>query len=131
MSSPTLFIPPKMERSGNLSILTFTVHPIRDVESVIARELEGLATEEAGQHLLLDFVHVDYLNSTELGTLIALHKRVEAAGGRLTLFNMSEQLFKVFTVTHLDTYLEICRPAAVARFERTLEAGEIPELAAR
>ncbi len=131
MSSLTSLIPPKVERSGNLSILTFTIHAIRDVESVIARELEALAAGEEGRHLLLDFTHVAYLNSTELGTLITLHKRVELAGGRLTLFNLSAQLFRLFTITRLDSYLEICRPAAVVRVDDTLETGETREVAAR
>lgn len=131
MSGPKSLIPPKVERSGNLSILTFTVHAIRDVESVIARELEALAAGEEGQHLLLDFAHVEYLNSVELGTLITLHKRVKAAGGRLTLFNLSAQLFRLFTITRLDTYLEICRPAAVARSGHPPRACEARELAAR
>lgn len=101
--------PPKVERSGEITIITFTADAIRDVESVIARELDTLNSDTGQQHLLLDFTHVRRLNSMELGTLINLHKRVEATGGRLTLFNLSNELFELFTITHLDTYLKICR----------------------
>jgi hypothetical protein len=54
MSDPTRLAPPKVERSGNLTILTFTADAIRDVESVIARELEALSADTGRQHLLLD-----------------------------------------------------------------------------
>lgn len=103
---------PKVERSGNITIITFVADAIRDVENVIARELEGLTAGTSERHLLLDFSHVGYLNSVELGTLITLHKKARAAGGRLTLFNLSAQVFKLFSLTRLDTFLEICREDA-------------------
>jgi ribosomal protein S21 len=82
---------------------------VRDVEDVLARELGGLTAGLTGRRLLLDFTNVDYLNSIELGTLITLHKKVEAVGGRLTLFNLSAQVLMMFTITRLDTLLTICK----------------------
>jgi anti-anti-sigma factor len=105
---------PKVERCGNITVITFTRDAIRDVEDVIARELGALSAEPGVQHLLLDFTNVACLNSVELGTLVTLHKRVKAAGGRLTLFNLSAQLYELFTLTHLDALLGICREGAVA-----------------
>jgi anti-anti-sigma factor len=104
-----IHLPPKVEQSGNVRIVTFTADKVRDVENMLARELEG-RTDGLGQiHLLLDFTNVEYLNSVELGTLITLHKRMKACGGRLTLFNLSAPVYEVFTVTHLQTLLGICR----------------------
>ena len=100
---------PKVERAGAVTVVTFTAGAIRDVENVIARELEGHTDGAAGRHLLLDFTNVRYLNSMELGTLISLHKKAEAAGGRLTLFNLDDQLRELFAVTRLDTFLAVCR----------------------
>lgn len=100
---------PKVERSGNITIITFVAGAIRDVQNVIARELEGLTAGMDVRHLLLDFSNVEFLGSLELGTLITLHKQARAAGGRLTLFNLSPQLFRVFVITRLDTLLEICQ----------------------
>ena len=72
-------------------------------------------------HLLLDFTNVEYLSSVELGTLITLHKRVKAFGGRLTLFNLNAQVYEVFTVTHLQTVLGICREEnAVAKVNQPI-----------
>jgi anti-anti-sigma factor len=111
MTTPTVHALPKVEQGGNVTIITFTADAIRNVENVLARELGGLTTGLGDRHLLLDFTNVDYLNSTELGTLVTLHKEVEAAGGRLTLFNLSAQILSMFTVTRLDTYLTICKQA--------------------
>jgi anti-anti-sigma regulatory factor len=61
--------------------------------------------------VLLDFTNVYRINSEEMGTLIGLHQRVKAAGGRLTLFNLDPDVYEAFTVTHLQTLLGICREA--------------------
>jgi anti-anti-sigma factor len=101
--------PPKVEQCGDLKLITFTTCQVRDVENVIATELEG-RTDGLGEcHLLLDFTNVEYLNSVELGTLISLHKKLVALGGRLTLFNLNAQVYEVFTVCRLHTFLTICR----------------------
>lgn len=102
-------LPPKVEKSGNVKIITFTGDEVRDFESVLAKELHGRVEDLKECHLLLDFTHVEYLTSVELGTLIGLHKRVKDSGGRLTLFNLNAQVYEVFTVTHLQTLLGICR----------------------
>jgi len=102
-------LPPKVEKSGNVKIITFTGDEVRDVENVLAKELKGHMEDLRECHLLLDFTNVEYLSSVELGTLIALHKRMKASGGRLTLFNLNAQVYEVFTVTRLQTLLGICR----------------------
>jgi anti-sigma B factor antagonist len=103
--------PPKAEQSDGVKIIRFTAGQNRDVENVIAKELEGLTDGLGKSHLLLDFTNVEYITSVELGTLIGLHKRMKATGGRLTLFNLNLQVFEVFAVTRLDTLLGICREA--------------------
>jgi anti-anti-sigma factor len=109
MNAPAPRLSPKVERGGNITIITFVPDAIRDVENVIARELEGHAGSGAERHLLLDFTNVKYLNSAELGTLVTLHTQTRAAGGQLTLFNLDDQLRRLFSLTRLDTLLAICR----------------------
>ena len=109
LDPPTHHRPPKVEQNGNVRIVTFTADAVRDVENMLARELEGRTAGPTLSHLLLDFLNVKYLNSLELGTLITLHTRMKALGGRLTLFNLSDQVYEVFTATRLQTLLGICR----------------------
>jgi anti-anti-sigma factor len=111
---------PKVETSGNVTILTFTGKVFRAVANQLALELEGRTEGLGACHLLLDFSNVERINSEELGTLIGVFQRVKASGGRLTLFNLSPEVYEVFTVTRLHTLLGICRerplpnPTAVA-----------------
>jgi len=102
-------VSPKVEQAGNVKVITFTSGSVRDVDNVLARELEGLTESLGDCHLLLDFTNVEYLSSVELATLVMLHKKVKATGGRLTLFNLNADVFEVFTVTRLQTLLGICR----------------------
>ncbi len=114
MSLHAIHATSKVERSGDVTIITIRGGNIRDVENVLARDLEGLTDGLAANHLLLDFTHVEFLSSVELGTLIGLHKKQEACGGRLTLFNLSAPIFELFTLTRLHTFLGICREEALA-----------------
>src|SRR5439155_5947894 len=121
VTTPTIHTLPKVEQGADVTIITFTADPVRDVENVLARELGGLTTGLGGRHLLLDFTNVNYLNSTELGTLITLHKQIQAVGGRLTLFNLSAQVLMLFTITRLDTLLTICKEGDAAKEDAATE----------
>jgi anti-anti-sigma regulatory factor len=108
--------PPKVETGGGVTVLTFTANK-RVLADMLGSELHG-RTEGLGEgHLLLDFSNVKQLGSAELETLLVLHRRLQWAGGRLTLFNVTDEVYEVFEVARLHTVLTICRgapPAAVA-----------------
>jgi anti-anti-sigma factor len=124
MSSTTGHLPPKVEQSGNVRVVTFAADGVRDVENMLARDLEGCTGDLGGGHLLLDFTHVERLGSVELGTLIGLHQRMKACGGRLTLFNLNAEVYEVFTVTRLQTLLGICREGGAPRGGQATPAGD-------
>src|SRR5262249_54800945 len=62
-------------------------------------ELLALADEPSESDLLLDFGNVEYVYSKVLGTLVSLHKKLLASGRRLTVGNLSPQVYEVFAVT--------------------------------
>jgi anti-anti-sigma regulatory factor len=109
VSFPTVHLPPKVEQSGNVRVITFTTEEIRDVDNVIARELKGCTDGLGRSHLMLDFTNVKLLSTVELGTLLTLHKRIKASGGRLSLFNLNPRVYEVVTAAHVQARLEICR----------------------
>lgn len=100
---------PRTEQSGGVRIITFTAGKLREVESVIASELEGCTDASAGCHVLLDFTNVERMSGLELRTLVSLHKKMTASGGRLTMFNMKAEIYEVFAVALLHTFLGISR----------------------
>jgi anti-anti-sigma factor len=118
MSASSLHPPPKVERRGDVTIITMAGGK-RDLDDMVAAELDGRTDGPAGRHLLLDFANVRFISSVELGTLIGLHKKLAACGGRLTLFNVSERVYEVLFVTRLHTLLTICREEPVPAPLRT------------
>ncbi len=109
MSSHTDHALPKVEQSGDVRIITFTGDTVRDVENVLARELDGNVARLADCHLLLDFTNVETLNRAELETLVTLHKKMKATGGRLTLFNLRIEVYEVFWADQVQQRMGICR----------------------
>jgi anti-anti-sigma factor len=100
---------PKVERRADVMILTLTGCTACNGDGWICMQLLGRTGGLGECHLLLDFSNVDRISSEDLGALVGLHKTMHATGGRLTLFNLSHQVYEVFTVTRLQTFLAICR----------------------
>jgi anti-sigma B factor antagonist len=73
----------------------------------IQDQLLALAEESNRQTVVLDFTNVDCLSSTALGALVHLHKCLIAAGRHLTIKDLHPQVYEVFTVTRLDTILDL------------------------
>ena len=98
---------PNMQQHGEVKIITLSGGKVRVMEDLMEGELEGLTDEPRGCHLLLDFSKVEYINSDDLGVLINLHKKMQRFGGRLTLVNLNAQVYELFAVTRLHTFLTI------------------------
>jgi anti-anti-sigma factor len=113
MIRPPTLKPPAAESSGDVTVFTFSAPAVRDEEDMLGKELRGLADDLDGRHLLLNFANVRGIYSVEIGTLISLHKRLRAAGGRLTLFGLSAAVYEVLDLMRLDGYLDICRAGDV------------------
>ena len=107
MISQQLRSQPTMEHVDDMDIITFTDGKIDGEENFIARELDGLTAGLSHRHLFLDFRNVERVNSSELGTLITLHKNMKAAGGRLTLANVNAHIGQVMERTRLNKFLEV------------------------
>jgi anti-sigma B factor antagonist len=76
---------------------------IYTVADQLGRLVDGLDQPD----LVVDLEDVRYLTSTALGKLLALHKRVKAAGGRLTLMGVGDHVYEVFRVTRLHEILDV------------------------
>jgi anti-anti-sigma factor len=100
---------PKLERNGNIIIITFIDCRIHTAENTIAKELAVITDGVRKHHLLLDCTNITYINSDDLGTLIDWHKQMRTSGGRLTFFNVRNEVYEVFETTRLHALLEICR----------------------
>jgi anti-sigma B factor antagonist/stage II sporulation protein AA (anti-sigma F factor antagonist) len=57
--------------------------------------------------LALDFENVNFMSSLGLTLLLTLHKRLAANGRRLALLNLQPHLYEIFSVTRLNTLLDV------------------------
>jgi anti-sigma B factor antagonist len=79
------------------------------VALALAPQFDALAEAHGDQPVFLHLGNVDFLCSTALGMIVKLHKRLQAAGGSLTMCSLPKDLYEIFTVTRLHTVLRIHR----------------------
>jgi anti-sigma B factor antagonist len=68
--------------------------------------LEALDSGEA--KFVLDFTSTGYIDSSGLGVLVSVSKKIREAGGDLRLAGLNEDLRMLFELTKLDTLFKIC-----------------------
>ncbi|RMH22063.1 MAG: anti-sigma factor antagonist [Gemmatimonadetes bacterium] len=63
---------------------------------------------EAGERkFLIDFSNTGYIDSSGLGVLVSLSKKIREKGGELRLAGLNEDLRTLFELTKLDTLFRI------------------------
>jgi anti-sigma B factor antagonist len=64
---------------------------------------------EAGDlKFVFDFAATGYIDSSGLGVLVSVSKKIREAGGALRLAGLNEDLEMLFELTKLDTLFKIC-----------------------
>lgn len=95
----------------------------KEVEGIVILELRGrivvgsestefrrnitqlLSTDH--KNIILDMKHVDYIDSTGLGTLVLAHTQLQNAGGSVKLLNVSKRNMQLLVLTKLSTVFEM------------------------
>jgi len=74
--------------------------------------------EKGGKKFLIDFDKTGYIDSSGLGVLVSLSKKIREQGGELRLANLNDDLKTLFELTKLDTLFQIAesRERALASF---------------
>jgi len=63
--------------------------------------------ERGGKKFLIDFQKTGYIDSSGLGVLVSLSKKIREQGGELRLANLNDDLKTLFELTKLDTLFQI------------------------
>ncbi|HKJ93838.1 MAG TPA: STAS domain-containing protein [Longimicrobiales bacterium] len=63
--------------------------------------------ETGNRKFLIDFDKTGYIDSSGLGVLVSLSKKIREQGGELRLANLNEDLRTLFELTKLDTLFQI------------------------
>jgi anti-sigma B factor antagonist len=72
------------------------------------------ALDQGQRRFVFDFTRTAYIDSSGLGALVSISKRVREAGGDLRLAGLNEDLRSLFELTKLDTLFSISETAAEA-----------------
>jgi anti-sigma B factor antagonist len=71
------------------------------------KELVQAALDNGERRLLIDFSRTGYIDSSGLGALVSISKKIREAGGELRLSGLNEDLRSLFELTKLDTLFAI------------------------
>ena len=63
--------------------------------------------EKGGRKFLIDFAKTGYIDSSGLGVLVSLSKKIREQAGELRLANLNDDLKTLFELTKLDTLFQI------------------------
>jgi anti-anti-sigma factor len=104
--------PLEVTRSGDRTIARFVrLTSLNEYHAdLVGKQLLALADAPGTRFVTLDLGNVEYVTSTILGHLVALHKRLQGAGGRLTLAGVRPAVQDILRVTQLDQVLDL-KPA--------------------
>lgn len=72
------------------------------------------ALEGGARRFVIDFTNTGYIDSSGLGVLVSLSKKVREQGGELRLAGLNEDLQTLFELTKLDTLFAIAKTPAEA-----------------
>jgi len=99
--------------AGDVTVVTVEGQLIvanrQDLKQVIQDALDGGARK-----LLIDFGPTAYIDSSGLGALVSINKKVREQGGELRLAGLNEDLRSLFELTKLDTLFVIADSATRA-----------------
>lgn len=95
-----------MQRDGEICVV--------DVEGQLIvgnrQELKQKVLDELDRgerRFLIDFARTGYIDSSGLGVLVSLSKKIREQGGELRLANLNDDLKTLFELTKLDTLFQI------------------------
>lgn len=91
---------------------TLIVGNRQELKQKVIEEIEGGAKK-----VLVDFAKTTYIDSSGLGVLVSLAKKIRESGGDLRLANLNDDLQTLFELTKLDTLFQISESR-----ERALES---------
>ena len=99
------------------------IQPLGILDSVTGNRFRreiGDLVESGVKTVLIDCRHIELMDSSGLGALVMSLKAMRAAGGRLCLCNVNEQLTMVFDLTGMSEVFEVFDSQAA--FDQTVSA---------
>ena len=98
-----------IEQFDETLVVRFTQRGLLNEETgyALGKFLGNLVEDQGGQHLVVNFGHVDFISSMIIGRLLALNKQLAARQGRLTLCGVAPYLRDLFELVRLPMLIPI------------------------
>lgn len=111
--------PPRLRirDDGPIRIIGFLDRSLSDEATIraVGDQLAAAIPQRGAAAVIVDFSGVDSLSSMMVGRLITLRRRVEQAGGRLRLTELSPTVANVFRSANLDRLFALDRDLRQSR----------------
>lgn len=104
-STPLLNITER--QAGDVTILDLDGNIIMGVGSVLLRDEIRRLIKEGKEKVLLNFAGIKYMDSSGIGELVSGLVAINRAGGQLRLFNLTERIEEVMSLSSLLSLFEI------------------------
>lgn len=85
---------------------------------VFKNRLDAVSVEEGVREVVIDFRQVPFLDSSGVGEILRLFKRMRELDGELVLMNPNRKLHDLFQMYRLDRFMKICQETELDKDER-------------
>lgn len=97
----------KKQNIKDLVLLTIVERDANLTKSENFKEIVFKEIESGTKNLIISFEHVEYLDSSFLGALVAILKNLVPQNGRLTLIELNNDIRNLFELTRLDKIFDL------------------------
>jgi len=103
----------EVRQDGSAAVVSLTgeidLHHTPEVHKTLVAVCDRKPTR-----LVVDLAEVTYIDSSGIGTLVEVFRRVNGYQGKLVLCGLNERVRGVFEITKLDRFFKICNTQAEA-----------------
>jgi anti-anti-sigma factor len=70
--------------------------------------LDSVLEEDGINEIVIDFKNVPFIDSSGVGEVLRLFKRMRENGGQIVLMNPNKKLLDLFSMYRFDRFMKIC-----------------------
>ena len=99
-----------MEITTNISNQNLIISLSGRLDTITSPQLEEEIDRNSFDEIetvTLNMRELEYISSAGLRVVLKLHKKMTAQGGQLKLINVNDMIMEIFTMTGMDSFLEI------------------------
>lgn len=98
-----------LEEHGDVVVVKLTRATLNDEENIeqLGHEMFAIVDQYDRDRVVLDLAGVEYMTSSAIGKIIALHRRLQRGKGQLVLCNLGDTVRETFTTASLLRYFQV------------------------